>query len=247
MADMLSTGVSGLLAFQTALDTVSNNISNVNTPGYDEESADLVTNPTSPAPDGWIGDGVSVADVTRAYNQYLAEQTNTASSSYNQFNTLSTLAGGINNMLSDSTTGLSATMQSFGTALQNLANSPADVPTRQAVLAQMQTLVSQFQSYQSTFAQLSLQVNGQIGAAVTQITSLGQSIASLNQQITTAENNGTGQPPNELLDQRDQLINQLSQQVGVSTVTQSDGSISVFVGNGQPLVIGATSATLTTA
>src|SRR6185437_13073832 len=172
MSDMLSTGVSGLLAFQSALDTISNNISNANTPGYDVERVDLVTNSASAAPSGWIGNGVSVASVTRGYNQFLAQQSNAATSSYNQFNTLATLADGINNMFGDSTTGLSATLQGLSGALQDLANSPADSATRQAVLSQMQVAVSQFQSYQATLGQMGQQVSGQVGAAATEITSL---------------------------------------------------------------------------
>lgn len=244
MGDMLSTGVSGLLAFQTALDTISNNISNVNTPGYSQESANLATNPTSAAPNGWIGNGVSVSSVTRAYNQFLTEQLNSSTSGYNQLNTLSTLAANIDNLFSDPTTGLSATLQNFSNSVQTLANSPSDSSARQAVLAQMQTLISQFQSYQSNLGQLSSQVNTQIQSEASTISSLGQSIASLNQQIMAAQNNGTGQPPNQLLDERDSLINQLSQHVAVNTVTQSDGTVSVFIGNGQPLVVGANAATI---
>ena len=76
MSDLLSTGVSGLLAFQTALKTISNNISNANTPGYDQESTNLVTNPASATAGGWIGNGVTVGSVTRPYNQFLTQQTN---------------------------------------------------------------------------------------------------------------------------------------------------------------------------
>ena len=244
MTDMLSTGVSGLLAFQTALDTISNNISNANTPGYDEEVADLVTNAATPSQDGWIGNGVTVSSVTREYNQYLTSQLNSSTSSYNQFNTLSTLAASIDNMFSDSSTGLSATLQSFSSAVQTLADSPSSSSARQAVLSQAQTLISQFQSYQSNLSQLGSQVNSQLSSEAATITSLGQSIASLNQQITAAQNNGTGQPPNQLLDERDSLINQLSQDVGVTTVTASDGSVNVFIGNGQPLVVGASSTSI---
>jgi len=245
MGDMLSTGVSGLLAFQTALDTISNNISNVNTPGYSEETANLATNTASPTPDGWVGNGASVTSVTRAYNNFLDAQTRGATSSYNQFNTLSGLAGSINNMLGDSSTGLSATLQSFSQAVQAMANAPSQSATRQTVLTQAQALISQFQSYQGTFTQLGSEVNTQLQSEATTITSLGQSIASLNQQIMTAQSNGTGQPPNQLLDQRNNLIDQLSADVGVSTVTQSDGSISVFIGSGQTLVLGSNAASLT--
>src|SRR5579872_7338953 len=98
MSDLLSTGVSGLLAFQTALETISNNISNVNTPGYDQENTNLVTNPATASSQGWIGNGVTVGSVSRYYNQFLAQQSNSATSGYNQLNTLVNFANQINNM-----------------------------------------------------------------------------------------------------------------------------------------------------
>ncbi len=244
MSDLLSTGVSGLLAFQTALETISNNISNVNTPGYDEETTNLVTNPATPAAAGWIGNGVSVGSVTRSYNQYLTQQANGATSSYNQLNTLQGFADQINNMFSDPNSGLSATLQAFSSAVQNLANSPSQSATRQAVLTQAQALITQFQGYASNLDQLQSQVNSQLTSEASSISSLGQQIASLNQQITQAQANSTGQPPNQLLDQRDDLINQLSQHIALNTVTQSDGAMNVFIGSGQALVVGTSSATL---
>src|SRR5665213_1668517 len=162
MGDMLSTGVTGLLAFQTALDTISNNISNVNTAGYSEQTANLVTNPATPTNNGWIGNGVSVADVTRNYSDFLDAQTRIATSSFNQFNTVSGLADSINNMFADSSTGLSATLQSFSQSIQTMANSPAQSSTRQAVLNQAQSVISQFQAYQNNLTQLGGQVNTQI-------------------------------------------------------------------------------------
>jgi len=201
MGDMLSTGVTGLLAFQTALDTISNNISNVNTPGYSEETANLVTNPATPTAEGSIGNGVSVASVTRSYSDYLDAQTRSATSSYNQFNTFSGLADSINNMFSDPSTGLSATLQSFSQAIQTMANTPSQSSTRQAVLNQAQAVISQFQSYQSNLSQLGGQVNTQIQSEASTISSLAQNIAGLNQSIMAAQNNGTGQAPNSLLDE----------------------------------------------
>lgn len=245
MGDMLSTAVSGLLAFQTALDTTSNNISNVNTPGYNDELTNFATASATPTVNGWIGNGVTVTGVTNQYNQFLATQTNNATSSYNQFNTLSTFAANINNLFADPNTGLSATLQSFSNAVQTMANSPADTSARQAVLTQAQTLISQFKSYQSSMSALQSQVMSQVGAEASTITSLGQQIASLNKQIVAAEQNGAGQAPNQLLDEQENLISQLSQHVNVNTVTQSDGSINVFIGNGQPLVVGGSSSTLT--
>jgi flagellar hook-associated protein 1 FlgK len=244
MGDMLSTGVTGLLAFQNALDTISNNVSNVNTPGYSVETANLVTNPSTSTAQGSIGNGVSVANVTRSYNTFLDQQTQSATSSFNQFNTLSSLADTINNMFADPTTGLSATLQNLSQSMQTLANSPSSTATRTAVLNQLQSTVAQFQSYQNQFSQLNSQVNGQLQGEASTVTSLAQSIASLNAQIQAADANGTGQAPNSLLDQRNNAIDQLSQNVNVSTVQQSDGTVSVFIGSGQPLVVGATASTM---
>ncbi|HEY2418478.1 MAG TPA: flagellar hook-associated protein FlgK [Steroidobacteraceae bacterium] len=246
MGDMLSTGVSGLLAFQTALDTISNNISNVNTTGYSEETTNLVTNPATATNNGWIGNGVSVSDVTRSYSDFLDAQTRNATSSYNQFNTAAGLADSINNMFGDPTSGLSATLQSFSQAIQTMANSPSQSSARAAVLTQAQTVISQFQSYQANLSQLGGQVNTQVQSEASTINSLAQNIASLNQQIMAAQNNGSSQSPNSLLDQRNNLIDQLSQNVSVNTVQQSDGSLSVFIGSGQALVVGAQAGTLTT-
>jgi flagellar hook-associated protein 1 FlgK len=244
MGDMMSTGVTGLLAFQTALDTISNNISNVNTPGYSEETTNLVTNPSTPTANGWLGQGVTASTITRNYSDFLDAQTRTATSAYNQYNTTAGLADNINNMFADPSTGLSATLQSFNQSIQSLANSPGQDSARQAVLNQAQSVIAQFQAYQQNLNQLGGQVNTQIQSEASTITSLAQSIASLNQSIMAAQNNGSGQTPNALLDQRNQLVDQLSQHVSVTTVQQSDGSLSVFIGSGQSLVTGGQASTL---
>jgi flagellar hook-associated protein 1 FlgK len=244
MGDMLSTGVTGLLAFQTALDTISNNVSNVNTPGYSEETTNLATNPATPTANGWLGNGVSVASVTRSYSDFLDAQTRSATSSFNQLNTTAGLATSIDNLFSDPNSGLSASLQSFSQTIQAMANAPAQSSTRQAVLNQAQGLISQFQGYQGQLNQLNGQVNTQIQSEASTISSLATNIASLNQSIMAAQNNGSGQQPLSLLDQRNTLIDQLSQDVSVSTVTQSDGSLSVFIGSGQALVVGGQASTL---
>ncbi len=245
MGDMLSTGVTGLLAFQKALSTISHNISNATTPGYSRQSVNLMTNPADAAANGWVGNGVTVAGITRAYDSFLTSQVLSANGSYNQLNTAGTLAGNINNMFADSATGLSASLQAFSQALQTMANSPSQSTTRQAVLNQAQTLISQFKSYSSSLGQLDSQVSSQLNAETGTISTLASGIATVNQQILAARSQSQ-QTPNDLLDQRDQLVTQLSQHIGVNTVNQSDGTVSVFIGNGQPLVVGVNAATLTT-
>jgi flagellar hook-associated protein 1 len=245
MGDLLATSVSGLLAFQQALDVTSNNVANVATPGYDAETANFAERPGQQLANGYVGNGVDVASITRAYNALLAQQVNGSQASYSSFNTLATQATQIDNMLSDSSTGLTATLQSFVNSLQTLSSSPNSTASGQAVLSQAQALVQQLSSYDSQISQAGSQVESQIGSSVTQINTLAGEIASLNGQISVSMS-ASGQTPNQLMDQRDQLINQLSQYVGVSTTAQGDGAVDVYIGSGQALVTGSTAAQLTT-
>ncbi len=244
MADLLSTSVSGLLAFQQALDVTSNNISNVDTPGYDVETANFTEQQGQDTGAGYVGSGVDVSSITRAYDQYLAEQVNSTQSSYSSSNTLATQAAQVDDMLSDSSTGLTATLQSFVDSLQTLATTPTSTSAQQAVLSQGQALAQQIQSYDSQLSQYSSQLESQLSSDVSQVNSLASSIASLNQQIAAAS--ASGQTPNQLLDQLDTDVNQLSQYVSVQTTSESNGEVNVFIGSGQALVTGGVAQTLTT-
>lgn len=245
MGDILSTSVTGLIAFQQALDVTSNNVANVATPGYDAETANFAEEPGQGFANGYIGGGVDVASITRAYNALLTQQVNGSQASYSSFNTLATQAAQIDDMLSDSSTGLTATLESFVNSLQTLSTSPGSSASGEAVLSQAQALVQQLTSYSSQVTQAGSQVESQIDSTVTQVNSLAGQIASLNGQIADGIA-ASGQTPNQLMDQRDQLINQLSQYVGVSTTAESNGAVDVYIGTGQALVLGTTAAQLTT-
>ncbi len=244
MSDILSTSVSGLLAFQRALDVTSNNVANVATPGYSVEHVDFTPQQGQATSAGYFGSGVSIERVTRSYDELLAGQVRSSQSSYSSFNTYSTQATQVANMLSDPNTGLMASLQSFVNALQTVANSPSSTAQRQALLTQAQALTQQVQNYDSQLSTFSAGVESQIGSSVTQVNTLSAGIANLNGQIA-AELAATGQTPNTLMDQRDQLIDQLSQYVTVNTATQADGSMNVYVGSGQPLVVGSLATQLT--
>ena len=244
MADLLSTSVSGLLAFQQALDVTSNNIANASTPGYSVETANLVEAPGQFTSTGFIGSGVDVQSITRTYNEYLAQQVRGSQASYSSSNTLATQAAQIDNMLSDSSTGLTATLQSFANSLQSVASTPTSTAARQALLNQAQALAQQLTSYDSQITQFGSQLESQLGGDVAQVNTLASNIASLNQQI--AAQSASGQTPNQLMDQRDKLITQLSQYVSVQTATESNGSMDVYVGTGQALVTGGNAAKLST-
>ena len=242
MGDILSTSVSGLLAFQQALNVTSNNISNSATPGYSVENIKLAEQPGSGTGGGYFGNGVNVQSVTRSYDEILAAQVRSSQSSYSSFNTLSTQAAQIDNMLSSSSTGLTATLQSFVNSLQSLSTAPASTAQRQVVLSQAQSLVTQLKSYQSQLTTQGQDLEAQVGNTVNQINTIAKNIASLNGQIAAAS--GGGQTPNQLMDQRDSLVDQLSQYVNVNAITQSNGEMDIYVGSGQPLVLSGTAQTL---
>src|SRR6185437_6458666 len=244
MSDLLSTSVSGLLAFQRALDVTSNNVANAATPGYSVERTNFAENQAQATASGYIGSGVSVQGITRSYDELLAGQVRSSQSSYSSFNAFATQAAQIDNMLSDSSTGLTASLQSFVNALQTVANSPSSSAQRQVLLSQAQSLVQQMHNYDSQLSTYSANVESQIGNSISQINTLAAGIASLNGQIANGLAS-TGQTPNDLMDQRDNLIDQLSQYVTVNTATQADGSMNVYVGAGQALVTGSSAQTLT--
>lgn len=244
MPDLLSTSVSGLLAFQQALDVTSNNIANASTPGYSVETANLAEAPGQQTTAGFIGNGVDVQSISRTFNEFLAQQVRSSQSSYSSSNTLATQASQVDNMLSDSGTGLTATLQSFVNSLQTVATSPTSTAARQALLSQAQALAQQLTTYDSQISQYGAQLESQLTGDVAQINTITANIASLNQEIATATS--AGQTPNQLLDQRDKLITQLSKYVSVQTTTESNGAMDVYVGSGQALVTGGTASTLST-
>jgi flagellar hook-associated protein 1 FlgK len=245
MADLLNIGASGLLAFQRSLDTVSHNIANVNTAGYSVQNAELMARQADQSGSGWVGNGVDVTTIRRSYDTFVASQVRTSSSSLNYFSTYSTQATRVNNLLGDSSTGITATLQSFANAVQAVSDSPTSIPARQTLLSQAQTLVTRLNNFDSSLKSLDSQAGSQLSAEASTITGLAANIAQLNQQIVSAQGK-SGQPPNDLLDQRDALVDQLSTHVNVSTVAQDDGSINVFVGSGQSLVMGVNASKLVT-
>jgi flagellar hook-associated protein 1 len=243
MADILSTGVSGLLAFQQALDVTSNNIANSATPGYSVERIDLTPQPGQPTAGGYLGSGVQVQGISRAYSELLAQQVRSSQAGYSSANTLATQAGNIDNMLSASSTGLTASLQNFVNALQALSGSPASTASRQALLSQAQALTQQINGYNTQLATFGSNIEQQIGSDVGQVNTLASGIASLNTQI--AADLAGGKTPNQLMDQRDTLVDQLSQYVSVNTAIEGNGAMDVYIGSGQALVTGSIAQQLT--
>lgn len=238
---MLNVALSGLRASQTALDTTSHNIANVSTPGYSRQRVDLATQTPQGTAGVFTGSGVAVSSVSRYSDDLLSLQMRTASSSYSRLDTYASQAGNLSNLFADSTTGLSASLQDFTNALQGVANTPSSTSTRQVLLSQAGNLVTRLQSYQSQLDSMDTNINQQLRGDAASINSIAQNIAQLNQQIATVGVNGTS-PPNDLLDARDKQLADLSALVDTSVVKQDNGAVNVFIGKGQPLVLGGQAA-----
>lgn len=245
MSNFISTGISGLLAFQRAIDTISHNIANVATEGYSRQRTEFVTRPANPYGNGWVGNGVDVSTTRRVYDDLLAAQVRDSSSTFSSLNTFATYMDRLNNLFASTETGLTATLQKFVNALQDVANTPSSVPARQVLLSEARGLAERLRSYDAQLASYDRQIESQLESEAREISMLADGIAQLNVKIS-ASYAVFAQPPNDLLDQRDRLIDQLSTHIDVSTVPQADGTVNVFIGTGQSLVVGGKASEVVT-
>jgi flagellar hook-associated protein 1 FlgK len=243
VSNVFGIDVSALQAFQQAIEVTSNNVANASTPGYDVQSIDLVTTAAQQSGAVQVGAGVSVAGVARAYSQTAAAQLNTSQSSLGQLNALQNYTSQIDNLFGTSAAGLTSALQNYYSAWSAVADNPTSAGARQALLGDATALAQNLNTTSTQLNNLNTDANTRITSDVQQINSVSTQIATLNQQIAGA---GNGPAPNALLDQRDQLVSGLSQLAGVTTTSNSDGSINVFVGSGQPLVLDSTSYSLKT-
>ncbi|WP_250518436.1 flagellar hook-associated protein FlgK [Caballeronia sp. ATUFL_M1_KS5A] len=235
--NIFSIGLSGLNAAQWGLTTTGQNISNAATPGYTLEKVQYQESPGQFTGSGYLGSGVQAVTVTRQYSQYLTTQVNNTQASSSAASTYYSLISQLNNLVGDPTSGISKGISNYFSGLQSVANSANSSSARQSLMSSAQTLADQINTAGQQYDQLRQSVNTQLTSAVSQINSYSQQIADLNKQINIAS--AGGQQPNQLLDQRDQLVTNLSSMIGVQVV-QSDGNYNVFIGNGQPLVVGGT-------
>ncbi len=245
--NFLNIGISGLLSSQAAITTTSNNIANVNTEGYSRQFVDFATNQPNFIGGNFIGAGVSTSNVKRVFDELALLDLRTNISSFNDLDAYASQANRIDQVVADPSTGLSPAIQGFFDAIQAVADDPGSVASRQSVFSQADLLINRFNLLNDRLVAQRETINNELENLTGQISALGQSIANINRDIVVALGRATGQAqPNDLLDKRDNLINELSQLVRVSTVEQDDGGINVFIGNGQTLVIGNTANTLTT-
>ena len=237
--NIFSIGVSGLNAANIGLATTSHNIANASTPGYNRQIVLQGTNLPGFTGAGYVGQGTHVQTVQRVYSQFLSQQVMSAQASAAAMDSYLGQVSQIDNLLGDASVGLASALAGYFAGVQQVAATPTSIAARQTMLANANALVSRFQAIDDRLNQIRAGVNGQIATEVSTINVFSQQIADLNDRIALAEAGAMGQPPNDLLDERDQAIAELNKHIRVASSAQGDGTYSVYLSNGQPLVVGS--------
>lgn len=239
MADLLSTGISGLLTSRIALDVTGHNISNVNTDGFSRQRVTFDARTPLQTGPFFVGQGVQTSSIERIFSQFLIEGVRSATSGESRLGAFDEMASRLDNLLADRAIGLQPALSGFFASVQDLANNPSDTAARTALLGQANALTDRFNGIAREMERIDADLNRRISDSVSQINELGRSIAALNAEIqVSAASSPSNRPAADLLDKRDGLLKQLAGVVGLNAVVQDDSSINVFVGSGQALVLG---------
>lgn len=244
MSNLINTALSGINAASAALNTTSNNISNYSVAGYSRQTTVLAQASSTLSGTNYYGNGVSVASVNREYDAFITNQLRAASTQSSALTTQYNQLSNIDDMFSSTTNTLSTNIQDFFSSIQTLVSNADDASARQAVLGKASGLVNQLQVSDTYLRNLDSSLNTSVSSTVDQVNGYAKQIANVNQQIAKLKGSGDGNAPNDLLDQRDQLVSNLNNLVGVTVSQQDGGSYNISIGNGISLVTGDSYNTL---
>jgi flagellar hook-associated protein 1 FlgK len=234
---LLNIGMSGLSASQSSLMTTGNNIANVDTAGYSRQQTVQGTKASQQFGNVYIGTGTTLADVRRVYNSYLDAQLQTTTSLNSDSAAYLGQVTPLDKLLSDTSTGLNGALTKFFASVQNVNAKPGDDASRQLLLSDAQALSNRFNSVSSQLNEQNANINGNLTNMADQVNKLAATVAQLNQKIS--EISSSGGMPNELLDARNETVRQLSTFTGAQIV-EREGNVDIYLGSGQPLVMGNT-------
>ena len=235
--DLLGISSSGVIAAQRALTTTGHNIANASTPGYSRQGVEMEARKPQFAGNGTIGTGVIVDNVSRNYDEFVVKELRNTTSLSKHLDKSYEFTSQVDDILADPQAGLSPALSGFFEAVNGLANDPSSTASRQVLLSSARNLSDRFHYLSVRFDSLRESVNQDMTTSVSQINEIADAIAELNVAIVRSREL-TDRPANDLLDQRDLLVQQLSERINVRTTVQDDGRMNVFVGNGQTLVVG---------
>jgi flagellar hook-associated protein 1 FlgK len=235
--NLLNIGKTGLYAAQAGLATTGHNIANVNVPGYSRQQVIQSAAAAQNVGNGFIGSGTEISDIERFSDKFLNNQMRVAQSANSALASYNAQISQVDNLLADTTSGLSPSLQDFFKSVQDLSANASSAASRQNFLSSAESLAARFQGINGRLEEMRSGVNSEISSNVTLINSYATQIAALNDQIGTLTSS-TGHPPNDMLDARDQLVLDLNKQVKATVVEGSNHSLTVSIGTGQPLVVG---------
>lgn len=241
--DLLGISSSGVIAAQRALTTTGHNIANSTTPGFSRQRTDMQTREPQFAGNGTIGTGVIVDNVSRYYDEFLTSEVRGTTSLSKLLDKSYDYTRQVDDLLADPEAGLAPVMSQFFDSVNGLANDPASTSARQVMLSAGRNLSDRFAYMNSRLESLRTATNQDMRSMVGQVNELAKGIAQLNNSIVRAREI-TQKPANDLLDQRDRLVQQLSELINVKTTIQDDDRMNVFIGNGQTLVVGDSASEL---
>lgn len=241
MSNLLATGSSALLAFQRALNTVSHNVANINTPGYSRQRAEMQARDGAFNGYGYEGNGVQVTDIRRMADSLATARLLDSGGELSRLQQMTVLSGRVDALFSDPATGIAARWSGFFDSVSALSSSAASPADRENMLAQANSLVARFRQMDQHLDRMDVELNAGLTASVAEVNRLTREIAQLNARV-----GGNGSASGDLLDRRDQLISELVGHTGGSAVAQDSGLMNVFTAGGQPLVVGTVASTLVT-
>ncbi|MBO1924504.1 flagellar hook-associated protein FlgK [Thiomicrorhabdus sp. 6S3-12] len=231
MADMLTIGSQAANTYKQALDVTSHNVANVSTEGYSRQRAEISSNTPSLIGASFNGGGSTVDSILRIQSDYIQTQLNSSNSSVERYTQQLSLATQVEGVIASNDEGVQEFMQRFFDSLQNVANNPTSQTSRQMLLDQAGNLETHIGNLASVLDDTEEQINSQISGLMTEINDRLDTIQQINEEVERALNTGT-QPPNDLLDQRDQAILELSGYIDIKTFPQEDGGLDIFTAPG---------------
>ena len=242
-SSLMSIGMRAMNANLAALQTTGHNISNANVLGYSRQQVELETATGQFSGAGFFGKGVDVATVTRSHNEFLTREAAAAKSQGAGDQARLEQLTRLEQFFPPGEQGLGYASGQLLNAMVDLASRPQDSSAREVVLARAQELASRFATTGAELDSLQTGVTQDLRNGIAAVNQLTQRIADVNDQISRTV--GIGQPPNDLLDLRDQLVADLSAYLQVTTIPADDGSLGVFMASGQRLVLGRSATQLT--
>lgn len=242
-SDVLSIGLSGANTAKIALATSGHNIANAQTEGFSRQRVEVGTRPPQLTGVGALGSGIKINNVERVHDAFVSSEMRSNASIASGLQINYDFTSQVDNMLADPQAGLAPTLHSFFNAINSVSNDPSSQSARQVLIGEANALGQRFEYLDNRFASLRKGTNETLKSEINDVNKLAKAIADVNWKVVLAKEVTQGEP-SDLLDQRERLLHQLSEKIVTRTNEQEDGSLNVFIGNGQTLVIGKLNAEL---